>query len=96
MDVTGNRKLLLADRAEHLITSHRAVYSFHDISSVSDCYWSPLFGIFVFMALCFLSVEALLNFICLNFILISTRDESFEIPVAFDNSTPALHLLPDW
>ena len=50
MDVTGNRKLLLADRAEHLITSHRAVYSFHDISSVSDCYWSPLFGILVFMA----------------------------------------------
>ena len=29
MDVTGNRKILLADRAEHLITSHRAVYSYH-------------------------------------------------------------------
>ena len=67
MDVTGNRKLLLADRAEHLITSHRAVYSFHDISSVSDCYWSPLFGILVFMASLFPFSRSTIEFYLFKF-----------------------------
>ena len=34
MDMTGNRKILLADRAEHLITSHRAVYSYHRFQTI--------------------------------------------------------------
>ena len=49
MDVTGNRKILLADRAEHLITSHRAVYSYHRFQTIigrrflAFCVYGPLF-----------------------------------------------------
>ena len=75
-----------AELCIHFMTYHRFQTVFSRRSLAFLCLWP----------LCFLLVEALLNFICWNFILISTRDESFEIPVAFDNSTQALHLLHEW